>query len=152
MSNGEPHGWLGQLTRLPPLSGAVVLALTATPWMQKITETEPVGIQRTYTLWGLLATVNNRFLFLLILAIGVLLAFVVVGIAVRPDLMLARSIVGWLAVAAAVGIVLNTDNGYTPGAGAILTLVVCTVTAGVTSLAPLFRSRPQPSGQGSSSA
>ena len=78
---------------------------------------------------------------MLIIAIVLVLASAVAGIVLPPDQLLARSILGWLAVAAVVGIVVNSDNGHTPGAGAILTLVVCAVTAIVTSLTPLLRSR-----------
>lgn len=116
-----------------------MLTLTATPWLQKTIESEAGDLQRTYTLWGMLATVNSHLLPLLILAIALLLAYAVVSIVLPPERMLPRSVLGWLAVVSAVGIVVNADNGYTPGAGAILTLVVCAITALLTSLSPLFR-------------
>lgn len=130
----EPQGALASLPRrLPPFSSAAVLALTATPWLQKVYETPDVDVNRTYTLWGMLATVNHRMLFALVLAIGILLAFIVIGVVARPDRLLARSIVGWLAVLASAGIIVFADNGHTPGAGVIITLVVCLITALVTS-------------------
>ncbi len=141
MSEPAPPGWSSLPSRLSPISGGIVLALTATTWLQKTYEASPVDAIRTYTLWGMLSTVNHSLLFLLIFAIALLLASAVAGIVLPVDRMLPRSILGWLAVAAVVGIVVNSDNGHTPGAGAILTLVVCVVTAIVTSLTPLLRPR-----------
>lgn len=141
MSEPEPRGWSSLPSRLSPVSGGIVLALTATTWLQKIYDASPVDVTRTYTLWGMLTTVNHRLLFLLILAIALILASAIAGIVLPPEPMLTRSILGWLAVAAVVGIIVNSDSDHTPGAGAILTLVVCTVTALVTSLVPLLRPR-----------
>ncbi|WP_152362476.1 hypothetical protein [Microlunatus speluncae] len=143
MSAPAPSGWSSLPSRLSPISGGIVLALTATTWLQKTYEASPVDVVRTYTLWGLLSTVSHRLLFLLIIAIVLLLASAVAGIVLPPDRMLARSVLGWLAVAAVVGIVVNSDNGHAPGAGAIVTLVVCSVTALVTTFVPLLRSRSQ---------
>ncbi len=141
MSEPAPRGWSSLPSRLSPISGGIVLALTATTWLQKTYDASPVDVTRTYTLWGMLTTVNHSLLFLLILAIVLILGSAIAGIVLPPEPMLARSILGWLAVAAVVGIIVNSDNGHTPGAGAILTLVVCIVTALVTSLAPLLRPR-----------
>ncbi|GAB3750553.1 hypothetical protein [Microlunatus parietis] len=103
-------------------------------------------MNRTSTLWGMLATVNHRMLFALVLAIGILLAFVVVGVLARPDRLLARSVLGWLAVLATSGIIFFSDNDHTPGAGVIITLVVCAITALVTSLGPLLQRFQGPTG------
>lgn len=143
----EPQGtWASLPRRLPPISSAAVLALTATPWLQKLYETPEVDVNRTYTLWGMLATVNHRFLVALVLAIAILLAFVVIGAVNRPDRLLARSILGWLAVVAVAGIIAFTDNGYASGAGAIITLVVCVITALVTSFGLLLQRIQSPAG------
>ncbi|MFC7626095.1 hypothetical protein [Microlunatus sp. GCM10028923] len=143
----EPQGALASLpTRLPPFSSAAVLALTATPWLQKVYETSEVDVNQTYTLWGMLATVNHSLLFALVLAIGILLAFVVVGVLAPPDQLLARSVLGWLAAVAAAGIIVFADNGHIPGAGVIITLIVCVITAAVTSFAPLLQRFQAPTG------
>ncbi|HLT62082.1 MAG TPA: hypothetical protein VK020_12855 [Microlunatus sp.] len=139
MPPSRAAGRSGLLDRLPALCGTAVLVLTATPWMQRTLDAEPGDLQQTYSLWGLLATVNHGLMFLLILAIVALLAFVVVVVLLRPDRMVARAIVSWLAVAASGGILLNIDAGYGPGAGGVLTLVLCLVTALATSSATVFR-------------
>jgi len=143
MSDPAPSRWSSLPSRLSPISGGIVLALTATTWLQKTYEASSVDVTRTYTLWGMLSTVNHSLLFLLIIAIVLVVGSAMLAIVLPPGLMLARSILGWLAVAAVVGIIVNSDNGHTPGAGAILTLVVCAVTAIVTSLTPLLRPRSQ---------
>lgn len=146
MSEPKLSAWSSLAARLPPISGGIVLALTAAPWMQTAPEST-ADPQRTYTLWGLLASVSHAFLTLLIIAIALLLAYAVGSLVLPLDRIGARSVLGWLAVAATVGIILNLDDGSTAGAGAVLTLVVCAATALLTSLAPMMQPARRPAMQ-----
>lgn len=143
MSEPKLSAWSSLPARVAPISGGVVLALTAAPWMQSPPESS-ADPQRTYTLWGLLASVSHVYLTLLIIAIVLLLAYAVGSLVLPLDRMGVRSVLGWLAAAATVGIILNLDDGSTAGAGAVLTLVVCAATALLTSLAPLLQPTRRP--------
>jgi hypothetical protein len=143
MSEPKLSAWSNLPARVAPISGGVVLALTAAPWMQSAPESS-ADPQRTYTLWGLLASVSHVYLTLLIIAIVLLLAYAVGSMVLPLDRMGVRSVLGWLAVAATVGIIVNLDRGSTAGAGAVLTLVVCVATALLTSLAPLLQPTRRP--------
>lgn len=128
--------------RLPPLLGTGVLVLTAMPWMHRPVEVPDVSgnLQSTYTLWGMLSTVNHSFFGLLVLAIVLILLFVVSAV-LPTESLTARAVAAWFGVGAIVGIVINIDSDYSPSAGIILALVLTIACAAVLTAAAILDMR-----------
>lgn len=128
--------------RLPPLLAMAVLVLTATPWIHRPVEVPDVSgnMQSTYTLWGMLSTVNYAFFGLLVFAMILIVLFVVAAV-LPTGALTARAVAAWFGVGAIVGIMINIDSDYSPSAGMILALLLSIACAAVTTAGAILEMR-----------
>ena len=119
MSGTDPR----LLGRIQAPAGAAVLALTAADWLVK-SESSPIGqLRQEHSLWGMLDVVNPHIVGLAYVAVFVIVGFSV-GCLVLVRAPLAVIVLAVLSTIATVSIMLSTDGGFSPGAGAWLTAFV----------------------------